>query len=84
MFFKKLFQTISKEEITNLILSEPTGQYSRKIWFLYEWLMQEQLSIPDLTIKNFIPLIDEDLQFGISNKHQFKPSPHQKQFTRNS
>jgi Fic family protein len=77
LFFKKLFQTISKEEITNLILSEPTGQYSRKIWFLYEWLMQEQLSIPDLTIKNFIPLLDEDLQFGLatstnSSRHRIK------------
>ena len=45
LFFKKLFQTISKEEITNIIQGEPTGQYSRKIWFLYEWLMQEQLPL---------------------------------------
>lgn len=67
LFFKKLFEKISKEEITDLIRIEPTGQYSRKIWFLYEWLLQQQLDIPDLTIKNFIPLIDEDIQFGLSN-----------------
>lgn len=77
MFFKKLFQTISKEEITNLILSEPTGQYSRKIWFLYEWLMQELLPVPDLAIKNFVTLIDEDIQFGLatstnSSRHRIK------------
>lgn len=67
LFFKKLFQKVAKEEITSMVQSEPTGQYSRKIWFLYEWLMQEKLDIPDLAIKNFIPLIDEDIQFGLSN-----------------
>lgn len=77
LFFKKLFQKISKKEITNLILLEPTGQYSRKIWFLYEWLMEEQLPIPDLTIKNFIPLLDEDIQFALStstnsSRHRIK------------
>lgn len=77
LFFKKLFQSISKDEITNIIQGEPTGQYSRKIWFLYEWLMQEQLPIPDLTIKNFIPLVDEELQFASpvstnSSRHRIK------------
>jgi Fic family protein len=77
LFFKKLFQKITKEEITSIIQDEPTGQYSRKIWFLYEWLMQEQLDIPDLAIKNFVPLIDEDVQFGVpfsvnSSRHRIK------------
>lgn len=77
LFFKKLFQSVSKEEIKNIIQSEPTGQYSRKLWFLYEWLLQEQLPIPDLTIKNFIPLVDEELQFASpvpinSSRHRIK------------
>jgi len=77
LFFKKLFQSVSKEEITKIIQSEPTGQYSRKIWFLYEWLLQEQLPIPDLTIKNFVPLVDEELQFASpistnSSRHRIK------------
>lgn len=77
LFFKKLFQAVSKEEITTLVQTEPTGQYSRKIWFLYEWLMQEQLPVPDLTIKNFIPLVDEEIQFASpitsnSSRHRIK------------
>ncbi|ELM3645000.1 hypothetical protein ACRZOL_002225 [Flavobacterium psychrophilum] len=57
--------------------TEPTGQYSRKICFLYEWLMQEQLPIPDLTIKNYIPLVDEEIQFASpissnSSRHRMK------------
>jgi Fic family protein len=64
--FKKLFETVGPGEITTLIKAEPTGQYTRKIWFLYEWLMQEKLLIPDLTFKNFIPIIDEKLQYASS------------------
>src|SRR5688572_2593687 len=36
---KKLFEKIGGSEIRDLVAAEPTGQYSRKIWFLYEWLM---------------------------------------------
>lgn len=61
---KKLFEKVSTEVITNLITSEPTGQYSRRIWFLYEWLMNSRLALPDLTTANYIDLVDETLQFG--------------------
>jgi len=66
LFFKKLFEKLTEVEVLNLLKEEPTGQYSRKIWFLYEWLMNEQLDIKDLPIKNYIPLIDEKLQYAIS------------------
>lgn len=65
LFFKKLFAKLSEKEIIALLQLEPTGQYSRKIWFLYEWLLQKQLDIKDLTIKNFVPLIDQNVQFAI-------------------
>jgi Fic family protein len=66
LFFKKLFTKLTKAEVLNLLIEEPTGQYSRKMWFLYEWLMNEKLKIPDLTIKNYIPLIHEKQQYAIS------------------
>ena len=55
LFFKKLFETISKREVIDLVQNEYSGLYARKIWFLFEWLMNEKLPIPDLTIKNFVP-----------------------------
>jgi Fic family protein len=61
---KKLFLNIPAEEITSLVLNEPIGQYSRKIWFLYEWLMDTTLPVPELATSNYIDLIDENLQFG--------------------
>jgi len=77
LFFKKLFDKISKKQVIDLIQTEYTGQYARKIWFLYEWLMNEQLPVPDLKIKNFIPLVNEKIQYASpvsinSNRHRIK------------
>jgi hypothetical protein len=65
LIFKKLFECIEAKTTKEILQIEPTGQYSRKIWFLYEWLMNEKLDIPDLTIKKAVPLIDEKLQYAI-------------------
>ena len=65
LFFKKLFEKLTTAEVLTVLKIEPTGIYSRKIWFLYEWLRNEKLDIPDLTIKKAIPLVDEKLQYAI-------------------
>tara|TARA_R110000868_G_scaffold264879_1_gene523514 strand:- start:31851 stop:33389 length:1539 start_codon:yes stop_codon:yes gene_type:complete len=77
LFFKKLFEQLSEETITSLVQIEPQGQYSRKVWFLYEWLMGKSLPIPDLNKGNFVTLIDEDIQFALpistnSSRHRIK------------
>lgn len=77
LFFKKLFEKISRQQVVDLVQTEYSGQYARKIWFLFEWLMEEHLPIPDLTIKNFVPLIDETIQYASpvsinSNRHRIK------------
>jgi hypothetical protein len=51
LVFKQLFSKLYKKDVIKLLQIEPTGQYSRKIWFLYEWLMDRKLDIPDLTKK---------------------------------
>ena len=61
---KKLFEKTKIKEITTLIASEPTGMYSRKIWFLYEWLMGTKLELPDLSSGNYVDLVDETIQYG--------------------
>jgi Fic family protein len=58
-----LFQTIQAGDVEIIIRSEPTGIYSRKIWFLWEWLRNEQLDIEDATTGNFISLINSKLQY---------------------
>lgn len=75
LFFKKLFDIVDKKAIESIVIKEPLSQYSRKIWFLYEWLLQNVLDIPDLKEGNYVPLVDEKLQYattkGInSNRHR--------------
>ena len=77
LFFKKLFEKLSKETITSLVQIEPLGQYSRKIWFLYEWLTGQTLDIQDLNKGNFVTLVNEEIQFALSvsvnsSRHRIK------------
>jgi hypothetical protein len=65
LVFKKLFEVLSSEEMEEMIEKENLGQYSRRIWFLYEWLMEKKLNIPDLKTGNLVPVIDEKLQYAI-------------------
>lgn len=67
LFFKKLFDCIAETEIEHMILGEPLSQYSRRIWFLYEWLMDRKLEIPDLKEGNYVHLVDEEIQFASPN-----------------
>lgn len=65
LFFKKLFDKLSQHEVATIVTAEPQSQYCRKIWFLYEWLLNEKLSIPDLQTGNYIPIVNETLQFSL-------------------
>lgn len=65
LVFKKLFEVLSSVEMEEMIQQENLGQYSRRIWFLYEWLTGKKLNIPDLKTGNLVPVIDEKLQYAI-------------------
>jgi Fic family protein len=58
-----LFQTIDARDIETIIRSEPTGSYSRRLWFLWEWLREEKLDIEDARTGNFVPLVNTKLQY---------------------
>jgi len=69
LFFKKLFSKLPEQEIIELIQIEPTGQYSRKIWFLYEWLFNKELNISNADVKiKYTPLLDNKIQYAIKGK----------------
>ncbi len=73
---KSLFNTVAEDEIRDIITSEPTGQYSRRIWYLYEWLLNTKLDIPDAKTGNFIDLLDPQKQYTgpneISRRHRVR------------
>lgn len=66
LVLKKLFEKLTETEVVNLLQIEPTGQYSRKIWFLYEWLLQKKLTRGDIQVKSYIPLVDSNLQYVLN------------------
>ena len=65
LFFKKLFESVNELVIEELVRNEPLSQFSRRIWFLYEWLTQKTLNLPDLKEGNYVPLLDEKLQYTV-------------------
>lgn len=65
LVFKKLFEKLNEKEVLDLLTIEATGQYSRRMWFLYEWLMEKLLPLSNMVIKNYLPLIDDKLQFNL-------------------
>ena len=73
-----LFQKIEARKILGIIRAEPTGSYSRRIWFLWEWLRNETLDIEDAVRGNFVPLIDSTLQY------EGKPYPSKRHRVRNN
>lgn len=67
LFFKKLFESIETNHLLTLIQEEPSGQYARRIWFLYEFLMQEELKIPNANTKiKYNNLLDTKIQYGVN------------------
>jgi len=73
---KKFFQYIGSEPVLNMIKKEPTSQYSRRVWFLYEWLMDEVLDISDLKSGTYVEIVNPKLQYTSSStnstRHRIK------------
>ncbi|WP_242464799.1 hypothetical protein [Halorhodospira abdelmalekii] len=61
---KRLFQVVGPEPISGWIRSQPTGSYTRQIWFLYEWLLDDRLPLDDATrARNVLArLFDPDIE----------------------
>lgn len=69
LIFRRITQHYTTKQLVDLVNIEPTGQYSRKIWFLIEWILGKELEgKADLTRKSYIPLIDEKLQYAVEGK----------------
>ena len=64
---KRLFLTTGAEPIEAIIRAQPTGSYARRIWFLYEWLLDERLAVPDSKRGTYVEALDPEQQWaGVS------------------
>lgn len=73
---KAFFKSLEESEIIDEIKSKPSGGYCHKIWFLYEFLLDKTLPIPDVTSGNFVKLLDENLQWSLSEKDSCRSKRH--------
>ncbi|HET6628351.1 MAG TPA: Fic family protein [Woeseiaceae bacterium] len=61
---KRLFLATGPESIAALVRSKPTGSYTRRIWFLYEWLTGLMLDLEDATRGSYVLVVDPDRQYA--------------------
>ena len=56
----EIFGKVGTDELVSWITAKPQGQYTRRIWYLYEWMTGKKLPIEDLTKGNYIDLLNKD------------------------
>jgi len=61
---KRLFLAVKEGEIAELVRQKRTGLYTRRIWFLYEWLLGRELKLPAADKISYVDAVDTELQFG--------------------
>lgn len=69
---KCLFQATGPDAIEKIVDDTPTGGYARRIWFLYEWLLGEELDISNATTGSYVEVIDSKLQHAASSSEMAK------------
>lgn len=66
LVFAKLNEVLTRREILELVNIEHLGQYSRRIWFLMEWVSGEEIKGKSgITKKSYVTVIDEKLQYAV-------------------
>ncbi len=66
---KRLFEAVRPGDIEALVRAKPTGSYTRRFWFLYEWLIGRRLGLPDADRGSYVPAVDPDQQYAIPGEN---------------
>jgi hypothetical protein len=73
---KRFFEAVDQAELEIMIQAKPNSSYMRSIWFLYEWLLNQQLDIPDAKTGTYAKIVDPKLQWAIkgttSTRHRVR------------
>jgi hypothetical protein len=61
-----LFKRVEPDEVAALVRATPTGGFARRLWFLYEWLNDTTLDVPDPGGRlRYVPVVDADSQVAL-------------------
>ena len=73
---KRLFAASGPSPIEAIVRAAPTGAYARRIWFLYEWLMDRRLGLPNADRGAYPLVVDPKRQYTVaavnSSRHRIK------------
>jgi hypothetical protein len=76
LVLKSLFQATGAAAIEAIVKATPTGTYARRVWFLYEWLLEKTLDLPAAQQGVYANVVDADLQWAgagtTSTRHRVK------------
>lgn len=64
----RLFFMTGPGPIEEMVRTQPTGSYARRIWFLYEWLTGSRLDLPDAEAGRYAQVLDPSLQWGVEGE----------------
>ncbi len=67
-----LFEKIAEQDLLEYVRSKPTGKYSRRLWFLYEFLTGKLLTLSDLKQGNYVDLLEPEKYYTIATSHQIR------------
>ena len=65
---KALFVAVGPATIEEVVQVKPTGSYSRRIWFLYEWLTGKPLDLPDAKPGSYADVVNPKQQFAVAGE----------------
>ncbi len=57
--FGRVDQSGFEQQLAAFVRERPTGQYGRRLWFLYELLTGRRLALDDVSTGNYVELLDE-------------------------
>ncbi len=65
---KRLFDTVSPADLETIVRAKPTSTYMRRIWFLYEWLLDRKLDLPDAATGTYAEIVDPKQQWAVKGE----------------
>jgi Fic family protein len=60
-----LFQVVDDNDISDIVRTAPTGAFSRRLWYIFEWLTGRTLDVADPGKVRAVLALDPDLQYGL-------------------
>lgn len=56
---RAVFERCDRNELATSIRATPTGKYTRRIWFLFEWLTGQTLDVPDAASVGYVDAVGD-------------------------